>query len=319
MDMKSPYEVLGVSSTASQEEIKNSYRNLAKKYHPDLNPGNKGAEKLFKEINGAYELVGRPEDRAKFDRGELDEMNARKNASAAGRERGPFYHETQNQGGRYSQSFEGMDDEFLQSIFGRMGGGMGGKRGFETPSDSTGQDVLYQMDIDFKDAVLGGEREITLPSGTRLRVKIPAGVDSGSKLRFGGHGSPGTGKGTTGDAYVELKVKPSPLFKRVGRDLEVEVPISVSEAILGGEVKIPTVDGSVMVKVPAGVSSGSRLRIAGKGIAHADGKKGDQYAILKILAPVDADDDIKLALQAWNKRQPFDPRAGWAASREGGV
>jgi DnaJ-class molecular chaperone len=317
--MKNPYEVLGVSSTATQEEIKNAYRNLAKKYHPDLNPGNKGAEKLFKEINGAYELVGRPEGRAKFDRGELDELNARQSASAQGRERGPFYHETQSQGGRYSQPFEGMDDDILQSVFGNMGGRMGGKRGFQTPGDSAGQDVLYQMDIDFKDAVLGAEREITLPSGARLRVKIPAGVDSGSKLRFAGRGNPGIGKGTTGDAYVELKVKPSQLFKRVGRDLEIEVPISVSEAVLGGEVKIPTVEGSVMVKVPAGVSSGSRLRIAGKGVAHADSKKGDQYAVLKILTPLDADEDIKQALLAWNKRQPFDPRVGWATSREGGA
>ena len=278
---KNPYELLGVASSATQEEIKNAYRNLAKKLHPDLNPGNKSAEKKFKEINAAYELVGTPENRAKFDRGELDKAREQR--------QGPFYRETQCEGGRYSQSFGEMDDEFLRSIFGRM-------------RDAPGQDTLYRMDVDFKDAVLGAEHEITLPSGRRLRVKIPGGVDSGAKLRFAGLGSPGSGKAPPGDAYVELTVKPSSVFKREGRDLSTELPISFDEAILGAEVKVPTIDGSVLLKIPPGVSSGARLRVTGKGVT-VDGQRGDQFVVLKIMVPPGVDADLKQALESWNKRR----------------
>ena len=313
---KKPYEILGVASSASQDEIKNAYRNLAKKLHPDLNPGNKDAEKKFKEINAAYELIGTPESRAKFDRGELDEAQG---PSGAGRGRpgqGPFYHETQRDGGRYSQSFGGMDDDLLRSIFGRMGGH--GGEGSEFSGDFPGQDTLYRMDVDFKDAILGAEREITLPSGKRLRVKIPRGVDSGAKLRFAGLGAPGSGKAPPGDAYVELNVKPSALFRRDGRDLEVELPISFAEAVLGAEVKVPTIDGSVLLKIKPGVSSGTRLRVAGKGVPMGD-KRGDQFVVLKILVPTSVDADLKQAMESWNKRQTFDPRAEWIGSKGGGV
>ena len=307
--------ILGVAASASQDEIKNAYRNLAKKLHPDLNPGNKDAEKRFKEINGAYELVGTPESRAKFDRGEFDEDQG---SSGAGRGRpaqGPFYHETQRDGGRYSQNFGGMDDDLLRSIFGRMGGGGGGP---EFSGDAPGQDTLYRMDVDFKDAILGAEREITLPTGKRLRVKIPGGVDSGSKLRFAGLGSAGSGKSSPGDAYVELNVKPSNLFKREGQNLEVELPISFGEAILGAEVKTPTIDGSVLLKIPPGVSSGSRLRITGKGVP-AGAKRGDQFVVIKVLVPSGVDDDFKQAVESWSKRQTSDPRANWIGAREGGA
>lgn len=317
---KSPYEILGVAVTATQDEIKNAYRNLAKKLHPDLNPGNKDAEKKFKEINSAYELLGTPESRAKFDRGETEEAEAQARAQAYAQGRGarqrsgPFYHETQNDGGRYSQAFggSGIDEDILSSIFGQMGGGFGSGR---ASRDQPGQDVQYRMDVDFKDAILGAEREITLPSGKRLRVKIPAGVDSGSKLRFAGLGSPGTGDAPAGDAYVELNVHPSALFKRSGRNLEIEVPISLSEAVLGAQVKVPTIEGSVLLKIPPGVSSGSRLRLAGKGVPAGEGKRGDEYVTLKIMVPPHVDEEFKQAVESWNQRQTFDPRAGWSGSQ----
>jgi DnaJ-class molecular chaperone len=309
---KRPYEILGVASSSSQDEIKNAYRNLAKKYHPDLNPGSKEAEKKFKEIAGAYELIGTAENRAKFDRGDFDDEVKGHSAEHSKRERGPFYHQTQQGGGRYSYSFGGMDDETLGAIFGRMGTG----EGFEPTGDRRGQDVLYKMEVEFKDAVLGAEREITLPSGKRLRVKIPAGVDSGVKLRFAGQGSPGTGKMPNGDAYVELAVKPSSLFNRIGNDLEIELPISFNEALLGGDVKTPTVDGSVILKIPPGVSTGMRLRVAGKGISGSS-KRGDQYVVLKVVMPPNVDSDLKQAIESWSKRQSFDPRADWIGSRGG--
>lgn len=311
-----PYETLGVSSSASQDEIKNAYRNLAKKFHPDLNPGKKDSEKKFKEIAAAYELLGNPESRAKFDRGEFAQSHEQSEGQQRRGGQGPFYHETQQDGGRYSQAFGGMEDDLLRSIFGRMGAK--GARGFDDPTEMPGQDVLYRMDVDFRDAVLGAEREITLPSGKRIRVKIPAGVDNGAKLRFQGLGSPGSGKAPPGDAYVELNVKPSTLFKRLGNDLEIELPISFVEAILGAEIKVPTIDGAVLLRIPAGVAAGTRLRIAGKGVSAA-GKRGDQYVVVKVMVPHRVDSDLKEAVESWSKRQTYDPRADWAGSLGSGT
>ena len=306
---KNPYEILGVAKTASQDDIRNAYRNLAKKLHPDLNPGNKEAESKFKEVNAAYELVGTAESRTKFDQGEFAEDYAHREQPRTRGGRNPFYHETQTQGGRYSQSFSGIDDDILQSIFGQMGGQMGG----QNFGDQPGQDVLYQMKVDFKDAVLGAEQEISLPSGKRLRVKIPAGVDSGAKLRFAGQGAPGTGKAKAGDVYVELQVGSSPIFKRHDKDLELELPISLSEAVLGGEVKVPTIEGNVLLKIPPGVSSGTRMRIAGMGVPGA-GKRGDEFVVLKIIVPPAIDEDFKVAVESWSKRQTFNPRTKWGGT-----
>jgi DnaJ-class molecular chaperone len=305
---KTPYEILGVPVTASQDDIKDAYRKLAKKFHPDLNPGNKDAEKNFKELTAANELIGTLEARAQFDRGESSQ-DSHAHAGSQGRQ-GPYYHQTQQEGGRYSRSFEGMDDDFLHSIFGQMGG-----RARRQSVDMPGEDVLYQMDIDFKDSVLGAEREITLPTGKRLRVKIPQGIESGMKLRFTGQGGPGRGKGASGDAYVQLNVRSSRLFKREKNDLEIELPISLSEAVLGAEVKVPTIDGHVMLKIPGQVSSGQRLRVAGKGVPSGEGKRGDQFVVLKIHTPQQYDDEFKKAVDSWSKRQPFDPRADWDGVR----
>lgn len=180
---KNPYQILGVTPTASHQEIKDAYRNLAKKLHPDLNPGNKEAEKRFKEVNSAYELVGTPEARAKFDRGEVQEEEACAQAEARSAGRGPFYRETQREGGRYTNQFsfgggDMDDDDLFQSIFGQMGGQMGGgQAGARGRARGPGrsQDALYRLEIPLHDAVLGAEREITLPDGRRLRVKIPPG------------------------------------------------------------------------------------------------------------------------------------------------
>lgn len=305
---KTPYEILGVTSTASAEDIRNAYRNLAKKFHPDLNPGKKDAEKQFKEINSANELIGSPAERAKYDQGENDLRQPRPPPSGTAGRSGPFYHQTQQDGGRYSSSFEGMDDDVFQSIFGRMGG--------RTEGNARGEDALYRMDISFKDAVLGAEREITLPNGKNLRVKIPAGVDTGTRLRFAGQGSASQGKATAGDAYVELNVKPSELFTRDNNNLEIELPVSMSEAILGAEIKSPTIDGWVLLKVPPLVNSGQRLRVPGKGVPiGTTGKRGDQFVVLKVLAPSSVDDEMKQAIADWTKRQPFEPRAGWIGEK----
>ncbi len=306
------YEVLGLKRGATQEEIKAAYRKLAKRHHPDLNPGSKEAERRFKEINTAYEHLGTPEAQARYDRGDADPSGGGPGgatAEARSRRRGPFYHETQSESGRYAEGFSGIDDELLRSIFAQMGGDGDG----EMPP----QDELYRMEVDFRDAVLGGEQEIALPSGKRLRVKIPPGVESGARLRFAGQGRSGAGGARAGDVYVQLTVRPSPVFTRAGLDLETELPISLSEAVLGGEVRVPTVDGHVLLTIPPGVSSGQKLRIPGKGVPSREPgqPRGDERVVLRIVVPKGIDAEFQRAVKAWRERQPFDPRAGAAGAR----
>lgn len=290
-----PYTTLGVDSKASQDEIKAAYRKLAKKLHPDLNPGNKKAESQFKDISSAYDQIGTAEDRAKYDRGQVEAEAAKQYARS---QRGPFYSQTQHGGGRYSNQFEGIDEDILSSIFSQMG--RRGQGGFQSPPE----DELYQMEIDFKDSILGGEREIALPSGKKFRVKIPPGVESGTKLRFAGKGEPSAPGVPPGDVYVQLNVKPSPTFRRNGKDLEVELPVSFSDAILGGEVKVPTIDGSILMNIPPNVSSGQKLRAKGKGVLDpVTNSRGDQIAILKIKMPEKVDAEFRKAVEDWSKRQ----------------
>jgi DnaJ-class molecular chaperone len=281
--IKDPYSVLGVLKNATQDEIKNAYHGMAKKHHPDLNPGNKAAEARFKDASLAYERIGSAEERAKYDRGETLEQQREQSyeqASAPRGRRGPFYHETQRAGGRYSYSF-GEDFE--------------------------GEDDFYQMSVDFKDAALGAEREITLPNGKRLQIKIPPGVESGTKLRFKNQGGPGIGNGPTGDAYVEITVRPLAGFRRVGNTIETEVAVSFIEALLGAEIQVPTLDGQVMLKIPQGVNTGSRLRVRGKGVASAGGR-GDQIVLIKVALPKKVDPELLKTVRGWGGKYAYNPR-----------
>lgn len=302
--MFDPYSALGVSKNADQDEIKKSYRKLAKKYHPDLNPGNKEAEKKFKDISHAFDLIGTPEARLKFDRGETEEQQQRQYEEYMKQQRArPSYYDTQHEGGRYSYSF-GEDinaSDFFENLFGsgRRGGGMG---------DFQGEDVSYKMEVDFKEAALGGEKVITLPESKNLKVKIPPGIESGKKLRFKGLGRPGIGKGAPGDAYIEIQVRPLEGFTRNGKDIEIELPISFMEAITGGEVEVPTLDGSVIMKIPPGVSTGSKLRIKGKG-AGPENNRGNEIVSLKIVMPKEIDPALKSAVESLKGQFNYNPRA----------
>jgi DnaJ-class molecular chaperone len=297
-----PYQALGVSRAASQAEIKSAYRELAKKHHPDLNPGSKEAERKFKEVAAAYARIGDPESRAKFDRGEDEQPGA---GDFAGR--GPFYRETQQgpagqtggqTGGRYTYQFgAGFDEDLFESIFGGRAGGR-----------AKGEDVLYRMEVDLRDSVLGGEREVTLPSGKRISVRIPPGVSDGSRLRFAGLGEAGRQDAPPGDAYVEIRVRPDPRFERQGNDLVMKLPISLAQAVLGGEARARTLDGEVMLRVPQGSSSGRRLRLAGKGaFDRAAGKRGDLFVELRIVLPDEVDAELKEAIRQWQSRHPYEP------------
>lgn len=301
--MMDPYAVLQVTKSASQEEIKKSYRKLAKKFHPDLNPGNKEAEKKFKEISHAFDLIGTAEARAKFDRGETAEEFA--GAAGGGRSRGerPFYYHTQQDGGRYSYSFgEDMDaDDLFSQLFGGARGR--GPRGMNIP----GEDETYQMEIDFREAALGAEKTITLPSGKKLQVKIPAGIESGKKLRFKGQGGPGIGQAPPGDALVEIHVRPLEGFKRKGKDIETEVPVTFLDALTGGEVEVPTLEGTIMLKVPPGVSTGSKLRVKGKGAGSGDGR-GNLIVVLKVVMPKHVDPHLMDVIKGLKNEHNYNPR-----------
>ena len=291
----SPYTILGVDSKATQDEIKSAYRKLAKKLHPDLNPGNKKAESEFKKVASAYGQIGTEAERVKFDQGEADAKAAREYTQNS---HGPFYSETQNRGGRYSNQFEGLDDEVLSSFFSQMG--RRSRSGAHDPSE----DQTYQLEIDFKDSVLGGEREILLPGGKKFRVKIPAGVESGVRLRFSGQGEPIVPGASPGDVYVQLNVNPSSVFKRVGRDLEVELPVDFSDAVLGKEIKVPTIDGSILMNIPPNVKAGQKLRAKGKGVLDSKtNTRGDQIVILNIKMPENVDAEFKKAVEEWTHRK----------------
>ena len=283
-----PYEILGVAKNASQEDISKAYRALAKKLHPDLNPGNKECEEKFKAVTAAYDLVGDPEKRARYDRGEID---------ASGAERPPrgFYRE--HAGGpqdRYTSADGFADmagaDEILAEIFARGGG-----RRFAR----TGQDAFYRLELDFLDAINGSKQQIALPDGSQLEVTIPVGTRDGQILRLRAKGAPGVGGAPPGDALIEIAVRPHRLFSRELDDIRLELPISLRTAVLGGKVEVPTPDGSVTMTVPKWSNTGSVLRLKGKGVPRRDGSRGDEYVRLRVMLPSKPDPELEQFMSQW--------------------
>lgn len=292
------YKVLGVSETATADEIKKAYRKLAKRYHPDVTGGDKSKETKFKEISEAYEVVGDEKKRAAYDA-------ARKNPFAGGFPGG---------GSPFGAGFPGggaqrvnIDLEDLLGRHRRGGGaepGAGGDSFSDLFSDLFGfggasgrgaqasRDITLHTELDLSTAALGGDHAVTTPQG-RITVKIPPGIDEGQTIRVAGKGEPGTKGRPAGDLLIEVKIKPHPLFRRKGTNLEVDVPVTIEQAVLGAKVDVPTLEGKAQVTVPAGSSSGLKLRLRGKGVpARAAGgtspqPRGDLYALLQIVVPKD--------------------------------
>ena len=304
--MDDPYKILGVSKGASDADVKKAYRKLAKKLHPDLNPGDKKAEEQFKEVSAAFDLLGDPEKRAKFDRGEID-------ASGAERPEHKYYKEYAGTAGaeRY-QSEAGVDDlgDIFSDLFGRQR--QGGRPNFKV----RGGDAHYKLGVDFLDAVTGATKRITLPDGSSFDVKVPEGVKAGQSIRLRGKGGPGVNGGPDGDAFVEIAVNPHPVFRREGDDILMDLPVTLDEAVLGAKVETPTIGGRVRVTIPEGASSGQTLRLRNKGVKNATTKKpGDQKCIIKIVSPATIDDDLKAFMESWRAAHHYDPRAHLARSR----
>ena len=300
-----PYKELGVSKGASADEIKKAFRKLAKELHPDKNPGDKAAEERFKRITAAFDLLGDAEKRAKYDRGEID---------ADGREQFRGFGGGQPGGGGRSGGFGGFggsggrggfEDIDLEELFGAFGGGGRAKSGFGGGFGGMGQDVRATLDISLEDAIAGTTRRIQFSDGRMLDVAIPKGASDGQTIRLKGQGAPGRG-GQAGDALIELKIQPHPVFKRDGADLTMDLPVSVPDAVLGGKIQVPTPEGAVMMTIPKGSNSGKVLRLKGRG-AYADGKRGDLLAKLAVTLPETSDDELIRFATEWRDKRPYKP------------
>jgi len=314
---KDLYSVLGVSRGADQSQIRKAYRQLARRYHPDVNPGDEKAEETFKAISEAYAVLSDPERRRNYDEfgevsleGGFDADRARQAREAfgqrfgAGGRRGGFF-------ARGGESFHFDDLEGLFSdVFGRSGW-QGGPRG------RRGADQEAEIELDFIDAVRGGEHRLSLARPTAdgqvrretLTVRIPPGVADGGRIRLRGKGGEGLGSGESGDLYAHIRVRPHPFFRREGRDLYLELPVSVSEATLGAKVQVPTLEGRVTLTIPPGTDSGSKLRLRGKGVPSPSGDApGDLYAVVQIRVPRDLPPEAAKKLEELAEYEPADLR-----------
>ena len=297
--MKNPYEVIGVPSTATAAEIQSAYRKLAKKLHPDLNPGDKATEDRFKEVAAAYNLLGDADKRKRFDAGEID---------ASGAERPPRQHFYRDYAGGeadhpYSDASGFSDFMHGDDIFADLL-----RRSQQARANRPGEDVHYRMEIDFADSIAGATRRITLPDGGALDVKIPPGIVSGQTIRLKGKGAPGFGTGRPGDAMIEVEVRPDPRFTRDGDDITIELPVSLREAVLGGRVHVPTATGAVTMTVPKGSNTGTTLRLKGKGAPRRGGGFGDQFVKLKVILPSPPDPELEAFVAGWERGKLYNPR-----------
>ncbi|ASM70906.1 MULTISPECIES: DnaJ C-terminal domain-containing protein [Roseobacteraceae] len=307
--IKDPYAALGLTKDATADEIKKAYRKIARTDHPDLNPDDPRAEARFKDAGRAYDLLKDPEQRRRFDAGEIDASGAEQAPRGyyrdeARRPENPYTQSRTSSGGNPFQDGFDADDFFANFARGR---GAGYGRG--APGDMLGQDVQYRLGVPFLDAALGAKTRITLPDGSALEVTIPEGARDGQTLRLRGKGTSGFGAGQPGDAFITLDVTPSPDFERDGDDIVVTLPITIDEAILGGKVPVRTVSGTVNVSVPSGASSGQVLRLKGRGLKGRSGK-GDQRITLRIVSPPKIDAALKTFMEGWRADHAYNPRAG---------
>lgn len=295
-----PYEVLGVPSSASADEIQKAYRKLAKKLHPDLNPGDKAAEEKFKNVSAAYDLLSDAAKRKRFDEGEID-------ASGAERPQHHFYRDYAGSDGGHAYTtnsgyadFMDGDDAFAEFL----------RRTQQARANRRGQDLHFLLTIDFAESIAGANKRITLPDGGTLDVNIPPGLVDGQILRLKGKGAPGSGSGGPGDALIEVEVRPDRRFTREGDDISLELPISLSEAVLGARIRVPTPTGEVTMSVPKGSNTGTTLRLKGKGAPRREGGSGDQFVKLKVVLPRPPDPELEAFVSQWAKGKEFNPREG---------
>jgi DnaJ-class molecular chaperone len=310
-----PYATLGVARGASEKDIKSAYRKLAKELHPDRNQDNPKASERFSEVTRAYDLLADKDKRAQFDRGEID-IDGNPIGFGGGGFGGGGFGGGQGQRGFRADGFEGFGGsegadigDIFEGLFGGRGGGFsgggfGGGRGRAAPR---GANLQYRLQVPLPDAATLATQRITLSDGKTIDLKLPPGVEDGTQMRLAGKGE--AGPGGNGDALVTIAIEPHPFFKREGDNLRLDLPISLDEAVNGAKVKVPTVDGAVMLTVAPGSSSGKTLRLKGKGMTRKDGSRGDQLVTIQIDLPAD-DADLAKRLEGWRDGRDLRGKLG---------
>ena len=302
--MADPYKILGVKPAATQAEIRKAYLRLAKKNHPDLHPGDTAAEARFKEISAANDIVGDETKRSAFDRGEIDASGSpqqprqpergsyRQHAEAGA----GFKYERAHSTGATGNPFGPDESDLFAELFGARG-----------RAQMRGADVGYTLSVTFIDAINGAKKRVVMADGKTLDIAIPVGLQDGQTLRLRGQGRPGLGGGESGDVLVEVQVKPDPDFHRDGNTIRSVLSVTISEALSGGKVPVPTVSGIVQLSVPKGSNTGTVLRLRGKGVPSPSGN-GDHLVELQVVLPATPDDELIQLVAAWEALHPYDPR-----------
>ena len=309
--MKDAYEILDVSPGASAEELKKAYRRLARECHPDSDPGNPWAENEFKELSAAYDLLSDPGRRQRYDRGEISGDDTRRTPSPS--------KSKPNAARRQGTPRKPAGKAKTKKPSGS--GPAGKKRSKIAGLKIKGPDIEYDLRLDFMEAAKGAVRHIGMTNGKRLKVTIPPGTEDGRILRLKGQGMAGFGGAADGDAYVEVLVDPDPVFRRQKNDIHVDVPVTLSEAVLGGRIEAPTIDGMVNVTVPKGSNTGTQLRLKGKGLksgGKGTGPRGDQFVHLRVVLPNKPDKDLIRFLEEWSPDRGTKARPKTAVKKSGG-
>ncbi|HEX5506939.1 MAG TPA: J domain-containing protein [Pseudolabrys sp.] len=325
--MRDPYEILGVSKGASEGEIKSAFRKLAKKLHPDANKHDPKAASRFAELNAAYEILGSEDKRKSFDRGEIDAEGKPKfrgfegfgagghpGAGPGGFGRGGHFEsftwgpdgfQQAGPGGANAGARGGFEDLLRGMFSGAARSRTGGFEAEDFAGSQAGQDLIATLTITLPEAAKGAKTRVHLPTGKDVEVKIPAGLTSGQQIRLKGQGWPG--RGGAGDALITVTIAPHPIFTPDGADLRMELPITLYEAVLGGKVRVPTLDGAVELAIPPETNSGRTFRLKGKGL-RTKGGAGDLMATVRIVLPERSDAELKELMRTWRESKPYDPR-----------
>ena len=311
--MRDPYEILGLAKTASAADIKSAFRKLAKKYHPDQSKEPRAKDR-FAEVGSAYEILGDEKKRGAYDRGEID---------ADGKPRAPQFEGFgfgRRPGGQPGEGADFRHFDFGSGDFSPGGGAsidpdiiaeLFGGRAAGRARSARGEDVAISVTAPLETAAAGGSVRVVLPTGKALDVAVPAGVEDGKQIRLRGQGRPGGRSGAAGDAIVTVHYAPHPVFRVEGRDLRLDLPITLYEAVLGAKVRVPTLSGEVEMAIPPGTNGGRVLRLRGKGLpSGGEAPQGDLLATLRIAMPPAEDADLTKLMRRWRDEKPYDPRAG---------
>jgi DnaJ-class molecular chaperone len=303
------YKTLGINRNASQPEIQKAYRDLARKYHPDMNPDDKSAKEKFQKVQQAYDVLSDPEKREQYDRyGEAFET-----MGPGGPAGGAQWRTAPGGSGAGFEDFDFQSAAGFEDLFRQFTGGAGpagGTRSRRRGRKLKGADVTHELQIPFQSAINGGQVELRVNReghSETINVKIPAGIEDGKVIRLRGQGEQIPG-GTNGDLLITIHVAPHARFTRHGKDLEVRLPITLSEAAAGGKIDLPTPHGTIALKIPPGTSSGKRLRVKGHGVRPKSGEPGDLYAVVEIMLPPNLSEEEQAWLAELGEKHPFDPR-----------